>query len=140
MEGIMEILSRFGVLFPDLVRCSVSPMFRRAAGRPASLRRHADKWGRCRLAGISNSRSAWLLALDLLNQRHLAAARSSGRAPQAPAASEGSQFPTGGPQLVALMSRGCMHPDRVISTGVAFHSEADKVTIVRGHNLGLRVQ
>ncbi len=34
-------------------------MFRRAAGRPASLRRHADKWGRRRIPGIANSRSAF---------------------------------------------------------------------------------
>jgi hypothetical protein len=38
---------------------SFTRMFRRAAGRPASLRCHADKWGRCRLAGISNSRAVF---------------------------------------------------------------------------------
>ena len=36
-----------------------SRMFRRAAGRPASLRRHADKWGRRRMPGIANSRSVF---------------------------------------------------------------------------------
>ena len=46
-DGWMHLVQRF------------SRMFRRAAGRPASLRRHADKWGRCRLAGISNSRTVF---------------------------------------------------------------------------------
>lgn len=40
----------------DLVQ-GVSRMFRRAAGRPASLRLHADKWGRRRMPGITHSRS-----------------------------------------------------------------------------------
>src|SRR5262249_12508147 len=43
-EGWLQLVQRF------------SRMFRRAAGRPASLRRHADKWGRRRLPGIANSR------------------------------------------------------------------------------------
>ncbi len=42
----------------DLVH-GFSRMFRRAAGRPASLRRHADKWGRRRTAGLANSLSVF---------------------------------------------------------------------------------
>ena len=47
-------LSRDGWL--DLVQ-GFSRLFRRAAGTPASLRRHSDKWGRRRMAGIGNSRA-----------------------------------------------------------------------------------
>ncbi|MSR60595.1 MAG: hypothetical protein EXS05_23635 [Planctomycetaceae bacterium] len=36
-----------------------SRLFRRAAGRPASLRREADKWGRRRMPGITNSRAVF---------------------------------------------------------------------------------
>ena len=34
-------------------------MFRRAAGRPASLQRHADKWGHNRMSGIASSRTVF---------------------------------------------------------------------------------
>jgi hypothetical protein len=47
-------LSRDGWL--DLLQ-EFSRLFRRAAGTPSSLRRHTDKWGRRRMAGIGNSRA-----------------------------------------------------------------------------------
>ena len=36
-----------------------SRMFRRAAGRPGSLRREADKWGQRRMPGITHRRAVF---------------------------------------------------------------------------------
>ena len=37
-----------------------SRLFRRAAGRPTSLRREAEKWGRRRTPGIAHSRAVFV--------------------------------------------------------------------------------
>ena len=58
LAPILERLQMTGEGWLNLVN-GFSRMFRRAAGRPASLRQHADKWGRRRMPGLANSRAVF---------------------------------------------------------------------------------
>jgi REP element-mobilizing transposase RayT len=60
-SDLAPILDRLGMNEAGWLRMvnGFSRLFRRAAGKPASLRREAEKWGKRRLTGIAHSRAVF---------------------------------------------------------------------------------